>query len=223
MSDSGGLPHTIPYFLAEKIKGDIIRWRFPPGSNLREVELGAEFGSSRGPVREAFRILELQGLVVHSPRRGFRVRKWQEEELRQLYRLRAQLEGEVIDVLAGKDVGVLADALDRINADMLQHALAGAIDAYFSANIAFHQRIIDAAESAVLSTVMNQVNAMSLPARYLLMLKEFSGRPQYDYHSRISTALRDRNFPLARKLTTEHVTTNLSRAIEIYFKALEAA
>jgi DNA-binding GntR family transcriptional regulator len=222
MIDTGGLPHTIPYYLAERIKADIIRWRYPPGSNLREVELGGEFGSSRGPVREALRILELQGLVMHSPRRGFRVRKWGEEDLRQLYRLRSQLEGEVIDALGGKDVSVLADALDQINADMLRHARDGDIDAYFSANIAFHQRIIDSAESTILAAIMSLVNAMSLPARYMLLSTEFSGRPQYDYHSRISTAIRDRNFPLARKLTTEHVTTNLSRAIAAYNKALNA-
>lgn len=223
MNKPGELPHTIPYYLAEQIKADIIRWRYPPGSNLREVELGGEFGSSRGPVREALRILELQGLVVHSPRRGFRVRKWGEEDLRQLYRLRAQLEGEVIDALAGKDATSLADALDQINADMVRHAREGNVDAYFAANIAFHQRIIDSAESAVLSAIMVQVNAMSLPARYMLLSTEFSGRPQYDYHSRISAAIRDRNFPLARRLTTEHVTTNLSRAIEAYEKALNSA
>jgi len=51
------LPHTIPYYLADRIKAGIIRWRYPPKSSLREIELAAEFGASRGPVREALRIL----------------------------------------------------------------------------------------------------------------------------------------------------------------------
>ena len=68
------LPETIPYFLADRIKAGIIRWRYPPGSSLREADLAAEYGASRGPVREALRILELQGLVLHAPRRGFKVR-----------------------------------------------------------------------------------------------------------------------------------------------------
>jgi len=102
------LPHTIPYYLADRIKTGIIRWRYPPKSSLRESELAAEFGASRGPVREALRILELQGLVIHAPRRGFKV-KATSVDLRQLYRLRAQLESEVIDALADK----VSDRLSR--------------------------------------------------------------------------------------------------------------
>src|SRR5882672_12284217 len=112
------LPETIPYFLADRIKAGIIRWRYPPGSSLRETDLAAEYGSSRGPVREALRILELQGLVVHAPRRGFKVKHYTADDLRHLYRLRAQLEGEVIDGLSDKDVGPLTDALDRTNEAM---------------------------------------------------------------------------------------------------------
>ena len=43
-------------------------------------------------MREALRILELQGLVVHVPRRGFKVKRYTADDLRHLYRLRAQLE-----------------------------------------------------------------------------------------------------------------------------------
>src|SRR5260370_37271049 len=88
------LPDTIPYFLADRIKAGIIRWRYPPGSSLRETDLAAEYGASRGPVREALRILELQGLVIHAPRRGFKVKHYTADDLRQLYRLRAHLEAE---------------------------------------------------------------------------------------------------------------------------------
>jgi DNA-binding FadR family transcriptional regulator len=65
MSDKEGLPKTIPYYLADQIQAGIIRWRYPPGSSLREVDLGAEFGCNRGAVREAYRLLELRGLVVY--------------------------------------------------------------------------------------------------------------------------------------------------------------
>src|SRR4030088_307396 len=109
------LPETIPYFLADRIKGGIIRWRYPPGGSLPETELATEYGASRGPVREALRILELQGLVVHAPRRGFKVKEYTADDLRHLYRLRAQLEGEVINALSDKDVESLTDALDRTN------------------------------------------------------------------------------------------------------------
>jgi DNA-binding GntR family transcriptional regulator len=214
-----GLPHTIPYYLADRIKAGIIRWRYPPESSLREVELAAEFGASRGPVREALRILELQGLVVHIPRRGFKVKAYTPDDLRQVYRLRAQLEGEVIDALADKDVGMLTDALERANEMMRLYAKGGDIEKYFAANVDFHQLMIDSTESSVLRTIMHQVNAMSLSIRYALLSAEFSGG-DYDYHARITQALRKRDFQLARNLTVEHITANLARAVEVYAKAL---
>ena len=214
------LPETIPYFLADRIKAGIIRWRYPPSSSLRETDLAAEYGSSRGPVREALRILELQGLVVHVPRRGFKVKHYTADDLRHLYRLRAQLESEVIDALSDKDIGPLTDALDRTNQAMRSFARKRDLEGYFSTNIEFHQLMIDSTESSVLRTIMHQVNAMSLPVRFMLLSNEFSGRADYAYHQQITSAIRDRNFRLARKMTIEHITANLVRVVDVYAEAL---
>jgi DNA-binding GntR family transcriptional regulator len=215
------LPETIPYFLADRIKAGIIRWRYPPGSSLRETDLAAEYGASRGPVREALRILELQGLVVHAPRRGFKVKHYTADDLRHLYRLRAQLEAEVIDALSTKDVGGLCDALDRTNTVMRDFATRRDLEGYFSNNIEFHQLMIDSTESSVLRTILHQVNAMSLPVRFLLLSNEFSGRAEYRYHREITQAIRARNFKLARKMTIEHITANLTRVVDVYAEALD--
>ena len=214
------LPETIPYFLADRIKGGIIRWRYPPGSNLREADLAAEYGASRGPVREAMRILELQGLVVHAPRRGFKVKHYTSDDLKHLYRLRAQLEAEVIEALSTKDVGALCGALDRTNAVMRAFAIRHDLEGYFSTNIEFHQLMIDSTESSVLRTILHQVNAMSLPVRFILLLNEFSGRADYQYHREITQAIRARDFRLARRMTVEHITANLARVIDVYADAL---
>jgi DNA-binding GntR family transcriptional regulator len=215
------LPETIPYFLADRVKAGIIRWRYPPGSSLRETDLAAEYGASRGPVREALRILELQGLVVHAPRRGFKVKHYTADDLRHLYRLRAQLEAEVIDALSTKDVDGLCDALDRANTVMRDFATRRDLEGYFSNNIEFHQLMVDSTESSVLRTILHQVNAMSLPVRFLLLSNEFSGRAEYRYHREITQAIRARNFKLARKMTIEHITANLARIVDVYAEALD--
>lgn len=214
------LPETIPYFLADRIKAGIIRWRYPPGSSLREIDLAAEYGASRGPVREALRILELQGLVLHAPRRGFKVKHYTADDLRHLYRLRAQLEAEVIDALSTKQVDALCDGLDRINAVMRDSAARKDLEGYFLNNIEFHQLMIDSTESSVLRTILHQVNAMSLPVRFILLRDEFSGRSEYKYHRDITQAVRDRNFKLAKKMTVEHITVNMERVVDVYAEAL---
>lgn len=214
------LPETIPYFLADRIKAGIIRWRYPPGSSLRETDLAAEYGASRGPVREAMRILELQGLVVHAQRRGFKVKHYMADDLKHLYHLRAQLEAEVIDALSTKDVGALCDTLNRTNKVMRDFATKRDLEGYFSTNIEFHQLMIDSTESSVLRTILHQVNAMSLPVRFILLSNEFSGRADYEYHREITDAIRARNFKLARKMTVEHITANLARVVDVYADAL---
>ena len=76
-------------------------------------------------------------------------------------------------------------------------------------------------ESAVLRTILLQVNAMSLPVRFILLLDEFSGRAEYKYHRDITQAIRSRNFKLARRMTVEHITRNMERVIDVYAAALD--
>jgi len=210
------LPKTIPYYLAEQIQRGIVRGRYPPGSNLREMDLGAEYGSSRGPVREGLRLLELQGLVVHAPRRGFRVATYSEAEIAHLYRLRALLEGFVIEALEGKVTGAFTDALDQVNKRMKAFADAGDIDGYFDQNIAFHQMIIDQAESPALTRVLSIANDMSLPLRYMLLSQDFPKNNDFDYHRKIVNAIRGGNFPQARQLTEDHILDNLPKVLRSY-------
>jgi DNA-binding GntR family transcriptional regulator len=71
----------------------IIQGVFPPGTRLVEEHLAREFGISRPPIRESFRVLEREGLVTISPRRGVRVRMLTADEVRDVYVCRATLRG----------------------------------------------------------------------------------------------------------------------------------
>lgn len=223
MSDIERLPQTIPYYLAEQIQAGIVRWRYPPGSSLREVDLGAEFGCNRGPVREAFRLLELRGLVVHSPRRGFRVKEYTAQDIDHLYHVRAQLEGAVVAALPVDNIASLCDVLDNANEAMRRGATSGDIDGYFSWNLKFHQAIIDYSESNIFQAILALVNAMSLPIRYILLSKDFSTKSDYAYHQQISAALRATDLAAAKRLTEEHIIKNLPRASEVYLRSLSSA
>ena len=92
----------IPYRLADQIRHGIITGRYRPGSALREQGLEAEYGASRGPVREALRLLEMRGLAEHEPRRGYRVRSYSPDAIEQIYRMRALLERHSVEGLAGR-------------------------------------------------------------------------------------------------------------------------
>jgi DNA-binding GntR family transcriptional regulator len=70
----------------------IIAGLLPPGAKVAEAAVARELGISRAPVREAARLLEQQGLLVASPRRGFFVRKLEAADIEEIYDLRICVE-----------------------------------------------------------------------------------------------------------------------------------
>ena len=59
--------------IARALADRIISGTLEPGARLRQDHVAEEFGASHVPVREAFRLLEAQGLAKNEPRRGVRV------------------------------------------------------------------------------------------------------------------------------------------------------
>lgn len=90
-SDAAGPTLTVPEQVAAKVGDRIIGGQLSPGERIGEQELADEFAISRGPVREAIRILEREGLVVVLPRRGAIVTSLSAAELRELFEIRAGL------------------------------------------------------------------------------------------------------------------------------------
>lgn len=89
---------TLPEQIAENIAEAIVGGTHPPGSWIAEQELANTFGVSRGPIREALRLLEKEGLVQILPRRGTMVTKLSRKEVEQIFSIRAALMG-----LAGRE------------------------------------------------------------------------------------------------------------------------
>jgi DNA-binding GntR family transcriptional regulator len=203
------LPKTLPYHIFEQIRGRIIRGEYGPGTALREHELEREFGSSRGPVRESLRLLELKGLTVHSPRRGFRVRSSSPQELTDLYNLRAELESLVIVSLSEKPLKETIALLRQNLKAMERHFNKGDINAYFDENIRFHSIMVEATQNEPLKRVLDIVNEMSLPIRYFVLSKRFAESKSLRYHKEITAALEKGDFKKAREITRQDIISNL--------------
>lgn len=82
--------------IAEKIKKDIVYGRIKRGSKLSTRRISEELNVSRTPVREAIRRLESEGLVDLLPRRGFVVKEYDLDEIKEIYQVRKILESEAI-------------------------------------------------------------------------------------------------------------------------------
>jgi DNA-binding GntR family transcriptional regulator len=75
-------------YLRQQIMDSSLR----PGDSIGDVELAASLGVSRTPVREALRQLEMEGLLVRTPRRGWTVRILNAQDLEEIFQLKISLE-----------------------------------------------------------------------------------------------------------------------------------
>ncbi|WP_128433655.1 GntR family transcriptional regulator [Streptomyces cyaneus] len=136
--------------VADRIRDAIFNGAYAPGAQLREVELSATMDVSRGPVREALRVLEREGLVHCAWHRGTTVTTLSPEDVGELDSLRGALEDlavrQVITRASDEDLTSLAkaaevmthvtDAHEMVRLDIAFH------DAVFAA--AGHRRLADA-------------------------------------------------------------------------------
>lgn len=117
---------TVPEQIASRVGERILNGRLAPGARIGEQELADEFQVSRGPIRDALRILEREGLVTLLARRGAIVTELTAEELGELQEIRAGL----FEVVARKLVASPHPAflqLLRVGTERLQ-ALADTVD-----------------------------------------------------------------------------------------------
>ena len=98
---------TVPEQIAASVGERIISGALPPRARILEQELAAEFAVSRGPVRDAVRILEREGLVTILARRGAVVTDLSATEGREIFEIRAGL----LEIVARKVVAVRDPAL----------------------------------------------------------------------------------------------------------------
>lgn len=210
------VPQPIPYFLMGEIRRGIITGRYAPGSALREQQLEAEYGASRGPLREALRLLQLRGLVKHEPRRGFRVREYSAELSEQIYRLRGLLERHSIEALAGKPLDKLIVDLRTANAAMKEHFASKNIEAYLEANVAFHDAIVRTAENEPLQKALEPLNEMAQPIRFALLASRFEKSKAIAEHENIIRFLIQGDLANAALFIEQHVVRNIGSVSQLY-------
>jgi DNA-binding GntR family transcriptional regulator len=145
------LPASLPERARAALERLILSGEIAPGTRLNEVALAARIGLSRGPLREALRGLERDGLVTAGPAgQGMSVRRLEPEEMAELYDMRALLQGFILARLAERNAegtlppGTLEELraqVDAMEADARGAEAAG----YYARNLAFHEALHHAA------------------------------------------------------------------------------
>jgi DNA-binding GntR family transcriptional regulator len=136
-------PRALSRRIVDQLKRVIIAGELRPGDRVLETELAEQLGVSRGPVREAFRQLEQEGLLVSYPHRGTFVATVPEDAIEEVYALRAHLEAyaarRVVVERRDEAVAVLGELLDQ----MLVAASEKDLPAVADLDLQFHDSLLE--------------------------------------------------------------------------------
>lgn len=150
--------HSYRGMVRDRMRDSILSGEFRPGQHLNEVDMALRFGVSATPVREAFRELEQNGLIVVVPHRGAVVRSLTHRDLAEMYSLRAHLERLAVRLALPNLAEADFDELERLVDVMEQEARAGNVAEMVEVDVAFHRLIIERAEHRLLLRMWEQIH-----------------------------------------------------------------
>lgn len=218
--DKGG--HVAPAFenltlwqrVYDHLRDEIMGDRLPPGTELSEVALSRELAVSRGPIREAIGRLAAEGLVTVRPRRGAEVRSITPEELIESYQVREALEVLAVRLAVPRITDAELAGLDELADQMSEHARKGAVADFFTANVAFHERLCELSGNKKLLEVYRRLagEVGRFQARTLALRGSLDG--SVTEHRAILAAIRLRDVEKAAELTAAHIRVPAQRLHE---------
>ncbi|MEV4950084.1 GntR family transcriptional regulator [Streptomyces sp. NPDC053755] len=209
---------------AERVS-DILRTRiaegfFPPGTRLPEDGIGGALGVSRNTLREAFRLLTHERLLVHELNRGVFVRVLTVEDVVDIYRTRRLVEGAVVRELGEPPYRLdgLADAVEEGR----RAARAGDWKGVSTANIHFHRELVALAGSARTDELMRGVLAELRLAFHAVDDARVLHEPYLLRNQEILDALRAGERVTAEHLLARYLDDSRTRIVDAYAKAVDA-
>ncbi|WP_043683235.1 GntR family transcriptional regulator [Streptomyces xylophagus] len=203
---------------AERVS-DILRSRiadgyFPPGTRLSEDSIGGALGVSRNTLRESFRLLTHERLLVHELNRGVFVRVLTVEDVEDIYRTRRLVECAVV-----RGLGEPPYALEQLAAAVTEGQLASVEDDWKgvgTANIHFHRELVALAGSARTDELMRSVFAELRLAFHLVDDPKALHEPYLQRNRLILQALQAGDRTEAEKLLAVYLDDSLKRVVEAY-------
>lgn len=203
---------------AERVS-DILRSRiaegfFPPGTRLSEDSIGGALGVSRNTLREAFRLLTHERLLVHELNRGVFVRVLTVEDVEDIYRTRALVECAVVRSLGEPPYAV--EGLASAVAEGQRAAGESDWKGVSTANIHFHRALVALAGSARTDEVMRSVFAELRLAFHVVDDPRRLHEPYLARNLRILRTLQDGDRDTAEHLLADYLADSLKGLVEVY-------
>jgi DNA-binding GntR family transcriptional regulator len=209
-------PKSISDQIYEHLKAQILYGEIRPGERLTQERMAEKLEVSRMPVREAFRLLEQDGLVERLPQSGFRVTSITMESIRQIYGIRGALEAYAIelacDQISEETIAKLEDIKRKAHDVLNQNALdqSEKVRRFIALNTEFHDTIYEATENPYLIKIILQLRNLVVRMRAIGLRKESKWKEIWDEHDQLLGSLKKKDKETASRCIRRHIENAFS-------------
>ena len=196
--------------VADRLRQQIFARLLEPGSWIDEVKLAAEYGISRTPMREALKVLAVEGLVTMKVGRGAYVTEMSRDDVAQVYHLLALLESD-----AAAHVATHANAAQRAELTVLHDRLEKQVrqrDAFFATNELFHMTLLRMAGNRWAEQMVTDLRKVMKLNRHHSLFKQGRLAESLGEHRALMKALLARDAKGAARLMRAHFESGLEAA-----------
>lgn len=197
--------------VADRLRAEIQRGQLRPGTHLRQEDVASRLGVSTTPVREAFQVLQTEGLLTMDPHRGVIVFQPTAQDVRESYEIREHLETLAIKLAIEEgpseaSLGELARIVEEM--ERSEHD-----SRWIELNDLFHAKIYElSGRRRLCSIITNLVNATSGYMHMFIHTARYSGRADEE-HRHILEALGERDVERAQRAVRVHIHHTVERAL----------
>jgi len=203
-------PRALYQDVAELIRQQIFARELEPGSWIDEQKLCAAWGISRTPLREALKVLAVEGLVTMKVRRGAYVTEMSADDVAQVYHLLALLESDAAGAVARSASDAQLNELralhDRLEKQVRQREL------FFASNEKFHLKLLEIAGNRWCRQVAVDLRKVMKLNRHHSLFKQGRIEESLAEHRLLMSALEQRHAAEATQLMRAHFDNGLKAA-----------
>ena len=197
-----------------KIREDILSGKYKEHEELKEVAIGEELGVSRTPVREAFRQLELEGLIQIVPNKGAYVTGITEKDVKDIYMIRSLLEGLCARWATEHITDEQMEEMEENVYLAKFHAQKGHYDQLAVLDNRFHEIMYEACNSKMLEHQLKDFHDYVLRVRKKTLANVNRGTKSNEEHEQIMEAIKSKDAEKAEMLANRHMINAYENMVE---------
>ncbi|MBI5258241.1 MAG: GntR family transcriptional regulator [Burkholderiales bacterium] len=203
-------PRALYQDVAERLRQQIFNRELEPGSWIDEQKLAQDYGISRTPLREALKVLAVEGLVTMKVRRGAYVTEVSADDVAQVYHLLGLMESDAAGVVARQATDEQRAELRALHDRLEKHARQR--DAFFATNEQFHMKLLEFSGNRWTQQIVNDLRKVMKLNRHHSLFKQGRLAESLAEHRALMQAIESRDGEAAMRLMRAHFDNGLEAA-----------